>query len=86
MTLICVSLFVGAPASAHHSFAKFDRQRSVELEGGLIEVRWQNPHVTFELRGRGADGQVQACARDELARGSCAAPASDPSSSPWAIA
>lgn len=59
LTLICVSLLVGAPASAHHSFAKFDRQRSIELEGELVEVRWQNPHVTFELRSRGADGQVQ---------------------------
>ena len=57
--LLCVSLLTVAPASAHHSFAKFDRQRSIELEGELVEVRWQNPHVTFELRGRGPDGQVQ---------------------------
>jgi len=50
---------VGGSAQAHHSFAKFDRQRSIELEGELAEVRWQNPHVQFTLRGRGADGQVQ---------------------------
>jgi hypothetical protein len=54
-----VSLLLGVPAAAHHSFAKFDRERSIELEGDLTEVRWQNPHVTFELRARGADGQVQ---------------------------
>jgi hypothetical protein len=54
-----VSLLVAAPASAHHSFAKFDRQRSIELEGELVEVRWQNPHVQFTLRSRGADGQAQ---------------------------
>ena len=57
--LLCVSLLICAPASAHHSFAKFDRQRSIELEGELVEVKWQNPHVQFTLRSRGADGQVQ---------------------------
>src|SRR5690606_35595348 len=46
----------GTPAAAHHSFAKFDTRRSIELEGELVELRWQNPHVTFELRGRGPDG------------------------------
>src|SRR5687767_4759715 len=56
--LLCASLLAAMPAGAHHSFAKFDRQRSIELEGELVEVRWQNPHVTFELRGNGPDGQV----------------------------
>jgi hypothetical protein len=58
-TLLCLSLPIAMPATAHHSFAKFDRQRSIELEGELVEVRWQNPHVQFTLRTRGADGQVQ---------------------------
>jgi hypothetical protein len=58
-TLLCASLLIAAPASAHHSFAKFDRQRSIELEGELAEVRWQNPHVQFTLRSRGADGKEQ---------------------------
>jgi hypothetical protein len=55
----CVSLLIAAPAAAHHSFAKFDRQRSIELEGQLVEVRWQNPHVLFTLNTRAADGQAQ---------------------------
>ncbi len=58
-TWLGVSLLWAWPAAAHHSFAKFDRQRSIELEGELVEVRWQNPHVTFELRSRGADGREQ---------------------------
>lgn len=49
-----------APAVAHHSFAKFDRQRSIELEGELVEVRWQNPHVQFTLRSVDAAGQPQS--------------------------
>jgi hypothetical protein len=57
--LLSASLLAAVPASAHHSFAKFDRQRSIELEGELVEVRWQNPHVTFELRGNGPGGQAQ---------------------------
>ena len=47
-------------AAAHHSFAKFDRQRSLELEGELVDVRWQNPHVQFTLRGAAAGGAVQS--------------------------
>lgn len=57
--LLSVFALVGSPAAAHHSFAKFDLRRSIELEGELVEVRWQNPHVTFKLRGTGPDGQVQ---------------------------
>ena len=56
----CAALVLGTlPAAAHHSFAKFDRQTTVELEGEIVDVRWQNPHVHFTLRGRLADGPVQ---------------------------
>ena len=54
-----MSLGLGVPAAAHHSFAKFDRQRTIELEGELVEVRWQNPHVQFTLRSLGTDGKAQ---------------------------
>jgi hypothetical protein len=46
------------PALAHHSFAKFDRTRVIELEGEITEVSWRNPHITFTLRG-GQEGQVE---------------------------
>jgi Family of unknown function (DUF6152) len=52
-------LCVPAAAVAHHSFAKFDRQQVVEIEGNVVAVHWQNPHVHFIVRGRGADGPVQ---------------------------
>jgi hypothetical protein len=68
-TLLCASLLIAAPASAHHSFAKFDRQRSIELEGELAEVRWQNPHVQYTLRSRGADGKEQTWKLEHAARG-----------------
>jgi hypothetical protein len=47
-------------ALAHHSFAKFDRGRSIELEGEVVDVSWQNPHVHFIVRGRSGDGAIQS--------------------------
>jgi hypothetical protein len=33
-----------APALAHHSFAMFDAQQTVTLEGTVKEFEWVNPH------------------------------------------
>ena len=46
-------------ANAHHSFAKFDNQRTIELEGEVTAVHWQNPHVHLTVRGRIEGGQIQ---------------------------
>lgn len=48
--------FLPLTSSAHHSFAAgYDQERTVELEGELTEVRWQNPHIRFTLvTGEGA--------------------------------
>ena len=53
---VLVVAMIVAPAQAHHSFAKFDLQRSIEIEGEVTEVRWQNPHIQFTLVTHGADG------------------------------
>ena len=44
-------------ARAHHSTALvYDREGAIiEVEGVITEVAWVNPHVRFELRGRGPD-------------------------------
>jgi hypothetical protein len=50
MNLKAVSLTVAAvaalaaPALAHHSFAMFDAQQTVTLEGTVKEFEWVNPH------------------------------------------
>ena len=40
---------VAAPALAHHSFAMFDREKSVTLTGVVKEFEWTNPHVWIHM-------------------------------------
>jgi hypothetical protein len=42
-------------ASAHHSYAPYDDTRVVELEGTLLQARWQNPHVHLTVETVDAD-------------------------------
>ena len=48
LTAIMVAAFavpaLTAPAFAHHSFAMFDAQKTVTLEGTVKEFEWVNPH------------------------------------------
>jgi hypothetical protein len=46
-------------AQAHHSFAMFDRSKSVALQGTLKSVQLINPHSWFVLTAAGADGVVK---------------------------
>lgn len=43
VVLLLVSLCV--PAWAHHSYAMFDRQRTVTVTGTVRTFQWTNPHV-----------------------------------------
>ena len=50
---------VGAPLSAHHSFAAhYDMSKPITIEGSLVEVRLSNPHSWFYLDVKEADGKV----------------------------
>lgn len=42
-------LAAAAPAFAHHSFAMFDADRTVILNGSVKEIEWTNPHVWLRL-------------------------------------
>jgi Family of unknown function (DUF6152) len=57
--ILVAAAVAAGPAAAHHSFAKFDRQSVIEIEGDVTDVRWQNPHVRIDVRGGGADGRIQ---------------------------
>jgi hypothetical protein len=54
----CAVLTLVAPASAHHSFAMFDRSTEIELEGEVKEFQWTNPHTWTQLLVEGEDGAV----------------------------
>ena len=44
--------------AAHHSVsAQFDRENTVEIEGEVTRVNWQNPHVRFTVRVPDKDGE-----------------------------
>jgi hypothetical protein len=43
-------------ATAHHSFAMFDRKVVGEVSGTVKEVQWTNPHVYLEVDSRDDQG------------------------------
>ena len=36
-------------AQAHHGWSSFDQDRPIYLEGKVVKVAWQNPHVELDL-------------------------------------
>ena len=55
----CVLLAAGA-ALAHHSFAMFDQEHPIDLEGTVQEFKFTNPHTFILLEVRQEDGTLQA--------------------------
>jgi Family of unknown function (DUF6152) len=52
-----LALMSGA-ALAHHSFAMFDQDNPIELEGTVQEFKWTSPHSFILLRVKEQDGNV----------------------------
>jgi hypothetical protein len=46
------ALAVAAAAMAHHSFAMFDHENQIKLNGTVKQFQWTNPHVYIEMDGR----------------------------------
>ena len=44
-------------ALAHHSSALFAFKQRVTVEGTIVKVAWQNPHVYLTIESRGPDGK-----------------------------
>jgi hypothetical protein len=47
---------MGGAALAHHSFAMFDQEHPIELEGVVQEFKYTNPHSYLLLEVKGPDG------------------------------
>ncbi len=57
LTAGLTALTLGASAAhAHHSFAAFDRDRSVVLTGTVKEFQWANPHAWIQVLVAEGDG------------------------------
>ena len=44
------------PALAHHSYAMFDRDKELKLEGTIKDFAWTNPHSWIEIDVANASG------------------------------
>lgn len=58
---IFAALAVAAPTAvpvwAHHSFAMFDTEKEMTLEGTIKEFQWTNPHTWTQVLVRDASGK-----------------------------
>ena len=53
-----VLVATNAAAMAHHSFAMFDQENPVDLEGVVQEFKYTSPHSYILLEVRGQDGSA----------------------------
>jgi hypothetical protein len=54
---IAALLMATGSASAHHSFAMFDKDKEVTLVGEVKDFQWTNPHVWLQLVTQGDASQ-----------------------------
>jgi translation initiation factor IF-1 len=48
LSAVLVTAFA-VPAIAHHSFAMFDAQKTITLQGTVKELEWTNPHAWLRV-------------------------------------
>ena len=53
---LSLALLAG-PAFAHHSFAMFDNNKNMTLEGTVKEFQWTNPHSWVQVMVKDASGK-----------------------------
>jgi len=48
--LLAAALLAPAGAAlAHHSYAMFDMQKTISLQGTIVKFKWQNPHAFIDI-------------------------------------
>jgi hypothetical protein len=53
-----MTLAIAAPAAAHHSFAMFDMDKTVTVQGAVTEFKWTNPHAWMHVDIADSGGKV----------------------------
>jgi len=67
------ALAAGTSAWAHHSFALFDAQKNMTLEGEVKEFQWTNPHTWIQLivvdaAGKNVEWSIEGSSAATMAR------------------
>ena len=57
-----------ATVSAHHSYAAFDRDHPVSIEGDISRVLYANPHVVMTVKAADGDYTVEWLSLTQLNR------------------
>jgi hypothetical protein len=69
LALTLVATCLGAATlSAHHSYAAFDREHPVSIEGDVARVLYANPHVVMTVRTADGDYTVEWLSFSQLSR------------------
>ena len=59
VVMLMLLAVAGTPSSAHHSFAAaYDTQKSITVQGAIVQVRLTNPHSWFFLDVKEPDGKL----------------------------
>jgi len=56
LCLAGVAILYAVPALAHHSFAMFDAEKAIALDGTVKEFQWTNPHSWIVMNVPNAQG------------------------------
>ena len=56
-TIAVGALLAAVPAFAHHSFAMFNNDKTITLEGTVKEFQWTNPHIWVQVMVPDATGK-----------------------------
>jgi hypothetical protein len=57
--MLAALLATAGTASAHHSYAAYDREHPVSIEGDISQVVYANPHVIFTVHANDAEYTVE---------------------------
>jgi hypothetical protein len=49
---------LSAPASAHHSWSRYDGERVIELTGTITSIEWASPHVVMHFTVTADSGEL----------------------------
>lgn len=55
--LVLAATALAAPALAHHSWARYDGERIIELTGTITSIEWASPHVIVHFTVAGENGE-----------------------------